>query len=396
MHQSSYGLAQPTSTRASVFTGLSTSDDYAVIDLDISEILLLVAPFQTPFLDLLPQAPRAATSPKHTWFEQNIGPDRLIVSTAINSATAATGVTVNGLAHYLTVGMMLELESSVGDGELVQVSSIPGPNSLLLTRNVGVVPRGVNSLAVGGTLFVVASVEKEGDDTDGDVSRPRLPYDNYTQIFKKPIRISGTRQAVLTAPNVGSEIDNQETLRTIELLRDLEKAVIRSVAVSTIADENTYRTMNGVRALVTSINSAIANNSFVADPLTYTNALMQQAWNAGARDLDLLLCGSDWGAAISNTNASKLQVEQDDRNVTRVVERITTDFGSLRKLVSPWMPPKAMMGLATGRIFVPNLTGRNFQREDLAKTGDNFRRHIIGEYTLELHHQEQMFQARTT
>lgn len=395
MRQFSYVLT-PKVTQASVFTGLSTSDDFAVIDLDISEILLLVAPFQTPFLDLLPQAPRAATSPKHTWFEQNIGPDRLIVSTAINSATAATGVQVNGLASLLAVGMMLEMESSVGDGELMTVSSIPGPNSLLLNRNVGVVARGVNSLVVGGTLFVIASAEMEGDDTDGDVSRARTQFDNYTQIFKKPIRISGTRQAVLTAPNVGSEIDNQETLRTIELLRDLEKAVIRSVAISTIANETTVRTMNGVRALVTSINSAIANTSFTADPLLYTNALMQQAWNAGARDLDLLLVGSEWGAAISNTNASKLQVEQDDRNVTRMVERITTDFGSLRKVVSPWMPPKAIMGLATGRMFVPNLQGRNFAREDLAKTGDNWRRQIIGEYTFELHHQEQMFQGRST
>jgi hypothetical protein len=381
---------------AEVFTGYSTSDSFAEIDTDISDLLLLVAPFQTPFLNLLPQPPKAATSPKHDWFQQDIGPDRLITSTAINSATAATGVTVNGLAHLLQVGMILELESSAGDGELVQISSIPGPNSILFNRNIGVSPRGVNSLVVGGKLFVVSTAEKEGDDTDGDVSRPRVGFTNYTQIFKKPIRISGTRQAVLTAPNVGSEIDHQETLRTIELLRDLEKAVIRSVAISTIADESTTRTMNGIRAQITTINSALVHSSFVADPLLYTNALMAEAWNAGARDLDVLLMGDEWSAALSSTNSSKLQVEQADRNVTRVVERITTDYGSLIKVVSPWMPRRAMMGVATGRIFVPNLQGRSFKREELAKTGDNLRRHILGEYTTEVHHQEQMFQARST
>lgn len=392
-----YSLKASKPFRAAMpFTGLATSDDFAVIDQDMSDILLLVAPFQTPFLDLLPQAPRAATSVKHDWTEQTIGPDRIIASTAINSATAATGFQTDGLAHLLQVGMLLELEATNGVGEIVQISSIPGPNSLLVNRNVGVSPRGVTSLVPGGSLFVISTAEKEGDDTDGDVSRPRTQKSNYTQIFKKPIRISGSRQAVLTSPNVGSEIDNQEVLRTIELIRDLEKAVIRSVAVSTIADENSYRTMNGVRAQLTSINSAIANNSYTADPLFYTNALMQQAWNNGARDLDVLLMGSDWSAALSNTNASKLQVMQNERSVERVVETVVTDFGIMRKVVSPWMPRQALMGLASGRIFVMPLTGRNFQREDLAKTGDNSRRQIIGEYTLELHQEQQMFQARTT
>jgi hypothetical protein len=376
------------------FTGLATYDDFTVLDADISEILLLVAVRETPFLDLLGTPLRPATNVKHDWVEQNIGPDRIIASTAINSATAATGVQVNGLAHLLQVGMLLEVEAPAGSNtEIAQISSIPGPNSLLLTRNVGVTPRGVSSLAAGGTLFVISTAEKEGDDTDGDVSRPRVPKTNYTQIFKKPVKLSGTRQAVLTAPNVGSELENQVALRTIELLRDLEKAVIRSVAISTIGDDNVYRSMDGLRQFITTINSGVAGSSFTADPLKYVNAVMAQAWGQGARDLDVLLVGSDWGADISATNASKFVVEQGDRTVQRLVERITTDYGSLVKVVSPWMPPKSMMGVSTRRIFVPPLTGRNFQRQNLAKVGDNDKLHVIGEYTLEVHHPEQMFQS---
>ncbi len=376
------------------FTGIATYDDFSVIDPDISEILLLLAPRETPFLDLLPTPQRPATNVKHDWVEQNIGPDRIIASTALSSATAASGIQVNGLAHLLSVGMLLEVEAPSGSNtEIAQISSIPGPNSLLLTRNVGVTPRGVSSLAAGGTLFVISTAEREGDDTDGDVSRPRVPKTNYTQIFKKPVKISGSRQAVLTVPNVGSEIENQVALRTIELLRDLEKAVIRSVAISTIGDDNVYRSMDGLRQYITAINSGVASSSMTADPLKWINAMMAQAWGAGARDLDVLLVGSDWGADISATNASKLTVEQGDVTVQRLVERITTDYGSLTKIVSPWMPPKSMMGVSTRRIFVPNLRGRNFQREALAKTGDSEKLHVIGEYTLEVHHPEQMFAA---
>ncbi len=61
--------------------------------------------------------------------------------------------------------------------------------------------------------------------------------------------------------------------------------------------------------------------------------------------------------------------------------------------MSPYLPSRALMGLSTRRVFVPNLSGRAFQREILAKTGDSFKGHIIGEYTVEVHHPDKMFQA---
>jgi len=381
----------------SVFTGLATYDDFLSLDPDISEILLLTAAREVPLLDALPQPDRPATSVKHIWDEQNIGPDRIIASTAINSATAATGLQTDGLAALLSVGMLLELEpptsGTMGVTELVQITSIPGPNSLLVARGVNGAAN-INSLAAGGTLFVIATAELEGDDTDGDVSRARTQRSNFTQIFKKPLKLSGTRQAVITRPNVGSEMDHQKAFRTIELLKELEKAVIRSVAINTIGDDASRRTMDGLRAVLTQINSQIASNSFTADPMLYVNNLMQAAWNAGARDIDILLTGAQWGRDISGTNTSKLLVGQQDESIQRYAENITTDFGTVRKIVSPWMPPQALMGLSTRRIFVTPMTSRNFHEEALAKGGDYDKAQIIGEYTLEYHHPEQMFQAR--
>jgi len=382
----------------SVFTGLATYDDFASIDVDISEILLLVSQREVPLLDALPAPDLPATSVKHTWHEQALGPDRLTNSTAINSATANTGVQIDaGLAAYMQVGMLLELEppesGTVGFNEITQIVSIPGPNSLLLQRGING-SANINSIAAGKTLFVISTAELEGDDTDGDVSRPRTQRNNYTQIFKKPIKLSGTRQAVLTRPNVGSEMDNQKALRTIELIRDLEKAVIRGYAVSTIGDDTNRRTMDGLRTVITAINSQVAGNSFTADPMLYVNNLMQQCWNAGARDIDLLLCGAQWGKDISGANTSKLLVGQSDESIQRYADTIVTDFGAVRKVVSPWMPNSAMMLLSTRRIFVKPVTSRNFHEEALAKVGDSDKAQIIGEYTMEYHHPEQMAQAR--
>lgn len=386
------------------FTGVATYDDFAVLDADISEILLLVSPRETPLLSRLPAAGRPAINVKHDWVEQALGPDRIVASSAINSATAATGVTVGfndgtsgGPGNLLSVGMLLEIEAPAGSNtEIAQISSIAGANSILLTRNVGVTARGISSLAVGGTLFVIGTAELEGGDTDGDVSRTRTTRSNYTQIFKKPIKLSGSRQGVVTAPNVGSEVDHQTMLRTIELVRDLEKAVIRSVAVSTIGADDVYRSMNGLRAHITAINSATVGSSFTADPLLYLNGLMQSAWTAGARDLDILLCGSTWGKDISATNTSKLAIGQSERDVVRQIETIMTDFGVMEKIISPWMPASSMLGLASRRIFVPNLSGRNFHTEELGKTGDSIKRQVIGEYTLEVHQPGLMFAGYAT
>jgi hypothetical protein len=383
------------------FTGIATYDDFTVLDPDISEILLLVGARETPLLDRLPTPGRPATSTKHTWVEQSIGPDRIVASTAVASLNTGSSHIQVGFpdgsgapGNQLQVGMLLEMESATGVTEIVQIGSIMSAQSISIIRNVGVTSRGVNSLAPGGTFFVIGTTELEGADTDGDVSRPRSPKANYTQIFKKPIKLSGSRQAVLTAPNVGSEIDHQTMLRTIELLRDLEKAVIRSVAISTIGDDSTYRSMSGLREFITSINSIIVASSFTADPLLYVNNMMQNAWNAGARDLDLLVVGSQWGKEISATNTSVLNVAQSDTSVKRMIETIATDFGSMEKIVSPWMPASAMLGLSSRRCFVTPLTGRNFHSELLGKAGDSDKKHIIGEYTLEVHHAELMFQAR--
>src|SRR5437868_5918643 len=89
-----------------VFTGLATADDFSSLDIDISEILLLLAPREVPLLDALPTPARPAISVTHTWDEQDLGPNRIFNSTAINSATAATGFQTDGLAALLQVGMI--------------------------------------------------------------------------------------------------------------------------------------------------------------------------------------------------------------------------------------------------------------------------------------------------
>jgi hypothetical protein len=354
-------------------------DNFSIIGEDISETMLLLAARETPFLDLLEDPEEPVTNVYHQWREEYLGPDRIVNSTALSSATANTGIQINGFGNQLQVGMLLEVEAgSPQTNEVAQIVSIPGPNSVLLSRNFG--SRGVSSLAAGGNLFVISTAELEGSETSGDVTRPRASRGNFTQIFKKPVTISGTDRAVITAPDIGDEFDHQATLRAVELLRDLEKAVFRSVqSGSTIGSATAYRTFDGLRQWLTTINSTITASSFSANPL----------------DLNVLVCGAGWKRVLSGTNAAKLQIPQQDRGIIRKLDYIETDFGLLQMVLTPWLGDNHMMGVATRRIKVNNLRGRSFFKEDLAKTGDSWKGHVLGEYTLEVHHPHLMFQAHT-
>jgi len=378
-----------------MFDGKATHDNHVLIGEDISAIMRMIAPTQTPFLDLLPPPDKPATNTLHQWTEENLGPDRVTLGAAMNSATAATGLTLSGLGHLLSVGMLLELEVASGNQEIVQVSSVVGANSVLVTRNYGA--RGVNSLVSGGTLFVISTAELEGSETSGDKTRARTRRNNFTQIFKKPIAITGTDQAVITAPDVGSEFGHQTTLRAMELARDLEKAIFRGVrSGSSIGSDTAYRSMDGLRQYITDINSTVATSSFSNNPEGYINDMLQQAWNTGARDINVIAVGAQWAREISEANGGSLQISQQDRGIERLVEYIRTDFGLVRKVLTPWLPDRHMMGVATNRVSVVPLRGRSFFQELLGKTGDSNKGHVIGEYTMEAHHPDKMFQLRTS
>lgn len=375
------------------WSGKATYDSFTLIGEDVSPSVLLLSARETPFLDLLGDPDRPATSILHQWTEQDLGPDRLVASVAINSATAATGVQINGFGNQLQVGMLLEIEANVAGAvnERVQISCIPGPNSILVTRNAG--SAGISSLVVGGNLFVIGTAELEGSETSGDVYRPRTRRQNYTQIFKKPIRVTGSDRAAQYAPDLGDEFDHQTTLRTMELMRDLEKTVFKGIALgNSIGSDTAYRTMDGLNRYLTSINSVVVASSFTADPAQYVNDVMQKCWQAGARDLDVIVAGAQFKRDLSATNAARLYVEQADQSVVRKVEMFSTDFGECRLLLTPWLSDRQLMVLSSRRIKVTPLRGRSFQRELLAKSGDADKGHVIGEYTLEVHHPDKMGQ----
>lgn len=370
------------------FTGKATYDNTALIGEDVASLVELLGPSETPFLSLL-SAGGPATSYYHGWTEELLGPETIIASAAVNSATAATGILINATGTFLQVGMLLQLESAapgVGN-EVVQITSVPGANSILVARNKGGV---VSSLAAGGTITVLGTAALEGSDVETDVTRKTSRVWNVTQIFKKDIIISGSDQAITYAPDQGDMFAHQTQMRLREVLRDLEKTIIRGIIVNSLATNAVTRTMAGLESRLTAINSTIVAASFAANPVLYVNNLWETTWNAGARDIDLILVGATAKRAISGTNAAVLAIDQSDASVRRVVETFQGDFGTARVVLSPHMPTSGVMLLSTSRVVPVPLQGRSFQVQEIGKTGDSRKGFVVGEYTVEIRQPQAM------
>ena len=90
---------------------------------------------------------------------------------------------------------------------------------------------------------VAATNRKRGD----DISRPRTRHNNYVQLFKKDVVVSGTVQAVRQLGGIGDEMGHQRNMRLREIVRDLEKATIRGrTSGNTIGAVGARRSMDDV------------------------------------------------------------------------------------------------------------------------------------------------------
>jgi hypothetical protein len=380
------------------FSGLSSYDQFtasggSLIEEDVSPIIKMVSIKETPLLDWLGDPDNVAGNIVHEFVEEELRPNYLTTSTAINSATASTGIQLNGLGDTLTVGTLLENESA--SPEVMQVSSVVGPNSVLVTRNFGA--QGIGSLAPGLTLFVRAPLALEGQDAVGDVTRARRRKQTYVKFFQLPITVTLT-QAAVKGIGIDDEYEHQKNNRIVESLRDLEKEVIRGVVSgNSIGSESLYRSFNGLLAAVGSINSSVTTSSFTANPHLYLGNVWKAAYANGLRETDTiaLVCGPGAYQDISNLNDTKVQ----DTNLSTVFQRqirtYTGPFGSARVILSPWMPDRGVLGIARERVRPVPLKGRTFRHIPLAMTGSAMKGAIEGEYTVEIHNPQTAFRLRT-
>ena len=210
----------------------------------------------------------------------------------------------------------------------------------------------------------------------GDITA-RTRVNNTTQILRKSFSTSYTQDEVQKAGVSGTEFDHQRMLKTKELARDMNAALINQTSAT--GDSSTARTMHGMLAAITS-NTADGNG--VAIVQGAYNILLQQIWTAGGKPNATYTGGfskrtiSGWTAPMQRNT-----IDANGKKLIYSVDKYDSDFGVQEILLEREMPTSSIAILEEGRWKSAFLRPLFF--EELGKAGGVRRGYVESELTLE-------------
>jgi len=372
------------------FTGKATYSagaDLPELAEDVSEMIGIVSPFETPLLDHLGDPRRPAASTIHEWIEDTLLPnsDTINQATFTPDAANATSVTVTSGSRF-RVGDQVRPE---GVREVMLVTAVSG-NVLTVVRRYGGTTGG--NLSNGLRLLILGNAAIEGDDRPATQFTTRVRRRNFTQIFSSSVEVSGSLRASRSV-GLADELMFQKQERMRELLRDLENCVINGVSPSSNPQGSSAvrRTMNGIvpqlaSNVFTPGQGSIPAGSGAGSMLTelVLNSALRAIWEQSSGAIDTIVLGGFQKRRV-NEFASGLRIfAPSDTKYQARVGTYESDYGVCRLVLSRYVPADTVLLLDSSRVQVMPLGGRSFHYKPLAATGDSEVGMVVGEYTLEL------------
>jgi hypothetical protein len=367
------------------FTGKATYSAGATLPElaeDVSDLIGIISPYETPLLDALGDPLREATSTHHEWLEDELLPNKdAINDNTFTDPDADTQFDVDNGSRFRT-GDQIQIE---GSRELMLVTNV-NVNTLTVMRGYGgTLPEDLTDNQV---INILGNAALEGSDKPGARFTNRKRCGNYTQIFTATVEVSGTEVAA-SKLGLADEVDYQKQERLRELIRDLENTVINGAqpTSSPQGSDTTRRTMKGIVQHVqtnlfhTGDSGFPTGNDLDEEKINY---VLRRIWSESGGNVDLIVAGGYQKRRINSFVASNRSYAAGDTRFTDLVNIYESDFGVCRIVTTRWMPQDAVLLLDSSRIVVLPLAGRSFYFKPLASTGDYECGELIGEYTLEL------------
>lgn len=341
----------------------------------ISDVINLIDPMETPLLSLLGGLDSAKSKfkirgngTKIEWMEDSYVQKTVTASTDVASTTAATTITLTD-SSIVKVGSVLLQESEY---YLVTAND--------LTANTIVVTRGYQSstaaahVASTKPIEIITNLTLEGADATYDAMMDLLIPFNYTQIFRKGMKMSGTEMAV-DEYGYSDGWAYQANKKMTELFIDIEKALFHTVkAAGTLT---TYRKFGG-------IGSFIGNTTAITTAITKTSVDdLSELIKLDGGNPDVLMVhpsvARDMKDIIDTSSFVNLSYEN-----TRIgmspVKTVYTQFGSLRLIENRHQPISKAYMLDSRKMGMYTL--RPFGWHELGRHGDYDAAEVLGEVTL--------------
>jgi hypothetical protein len=367
------------------FTGKATysaGTNLPELSEDVSDLIGIISPYETPLLDALGDPMRAATSTHHEWLEDSLLPNKDAVndSTYVDPDADTTFVVDHGSRFQL--GDQIQVE---GSGELMLVTGV-NTNTLTVVR--GYAGTTAEDLADNQVINILGNAALEGADKPTVRFTNRTRCGNYTQIFTAAVEVSGTDVAA-NQIGLADEMDFQKQERLRELIRDLENTVINGgkPAANPEGSDTVRRSMKGiVQHCVTNLFRPDDEGFPTGTGLDEVkiNYVLRKIWENSSGHIDLIVVGGFQKRKINAFLSGSRSFGASDVAYRDMVSLYESDFGVCRIITTRWMPQDAVLLLDSSRISVLPLAGRSFHFKPLASGGDYESGELIGEYTLEM------------
>lgn len=358
-------------------SGLASYDQSAGEFLDLSnELAEIIRRDNTSFLGRVGIS-GMATETKHSWMEDSLNANTFTLAEAMDGAETDMDVTA-GHGVRLRVGSLIRNQSEAGKTEVMQVTAI-ATDTLTVVRGYG--STSAETHTTGTTWQIIANPAQEGQDAPDDESKVRSKVSNYVQIFQKGIRISYTMRSVLQA-GVADEYTHQVARRLMEVMRELDSALILGISSGSQGSDSVYRSMGGIVEFASQVGGNL-NSTSEALTLSVVNGMAKQIWDDGGYPT-FILVGGKQKRAISTFDQSARRSVYDTTTAGYVVDKVITDLGFvLDVIVDPWMPDDTAIVGDINKVKVMPLQNSTIRAEDLARTGAAYKGQVYGEYTAE-------------
>lgn len=235
----------------------------------------------------------------------------------------------------------------------------------------------------------------EGADTDYQTQTAQTRLTNIHQISQKGVSVSGTLSEVDQAA-ISDELQYRQVIAAKELRRDMEKYLTDVAQAKSGSDPRKTATLE------TWVSNASVGAGSGAAPAG-TGADAHTAGTARALTLALIedahaLSWADGGqvsmvlmSATNKTNFSNLS-----GNVTNqlamtnpkesfhigAVSAFLTDYGQLDVTMSRFLSNDSIYGIDTDWMEMRTLPNRDFQVNEMARTGDSMQKQVVTEFCL--------------
>lgn len=226
------------------------------------------------------------------------------------------------------------------------------------------------------------TLKLEGAEAGTVITSSRSSLSNLCQIIEKVTAVSGTANA-LNPKGIGNSFQAEVNDRLIETKRDLEWYFLNGT--KTVEADATPRQMSGLLNLIHADNVFDATTAGLSESLLLDS--LQSIWNAGAQGEYFMFANATPKRLLNelfknSSNARFIMDKGMDNEYGIGITKIVSDFGNINIILNRHMPANALLTVDLDEVEIAELRGTFY--EDLPKSGDYFKGHVLNESTIKL------------